>query len=72
MIPTDLYYACFDEQFDWDANKNGILGELDDNISVEPNIIVTRLPMTLPKDIGSIVRKIVDYEKSGNIKKNIY
>ena len=72
MIPTDLYYACFDQQFDWDANKNGILGEMLDNISMKPDIIVTRLPGSYPTHVKAAVKKIIDYEKNGNVKKNIF
>lgn len=72
IVPTDLYYACFDGQFDWDANKNGILGETDDNISLIPNIIVTRLPVSIPTHLSYAIKKIIDYEKSGKIKKSIF
>lgn len=40
-IPADLYYSCFGGDFDWDADNNGIYGELNDSISMGSSIMVS-------------------------------
>ena len=62
-IPTDLFYACFDNAFDWDANKNGIAGEVADNIDLYPEVYVSRLPVRNSEDVNVFVRKLLMYEK---------
>lgn len=65
-IPTDLYYSCFDGDFSWDANSNGIYGEVSDNISMNPSIFVTRVPVRSIEDVSAFVNKVIDYEKRPN------
>lgn len=62
--PTDLYYACFNQQFDWDKNGNGILGEIADNCCRIPDIILTRLLVSNSSETSNIIDKILNYEKS--------
>ena len=62
-IPTDLFYACFDNAFDWDANENGIAGEVADNIDLYPEVYVSRLPIRNSEDVNVFVRKLLTYEK---------
>lgn len=62
-IPTDLYYACFDKCFSWDANRNGIFGEYDDSISFDPSVFVTRAPVRTSADVECCINKILGYEK---------
>ncbi len=70
--PTDLFYACFDKAFNWDANANGIIGETDDDIDLYPEIYVSRLPVRTGNHVTSYVNKLLTYEKqphsSGYIK----
>lgn len=61
-IPTDLYYACFDKCFSWDANGNGVYGEISDNISMDPSIFVTRVPVRSSADVEAFTSKIIGYE----------
>lgn len=63
-MPTDLYYACFDNSFTWDANNNGIYGEEDDDVNFNPSIVVTRAPVYNSTDAQSFVNKILEYEKN--------
>ncbi len=42
-IPTDLYYADLDG--DWDSNGNGVFGELTDNPDLIADVFVGRLPI---------------------------
>lgn len=65
-IPTDLYYSCFGGDFSWDANNNGIYGELADNISMNPSIFVTRAPVRSTEDVNAFVNKITGYERNPN------
>ncbi|MCR4922073.1 MAG: hypothetical protein K5945_10295 [Bacteroidaceae bacterium] len=66
-MPTDLYYACFDGNFYWNANGNDSIGEPDDGVSMVPNIYVTRVPVKTSTDVSSFVNKIIQYEKTPSI-----
>ena len=66
-MPTDLYYACFERNFEWDYNKNGVYGERADSISLDPSIFVTRIPVRSPEDVAAFVKKTIDYEKNPNV-----
>lgn len=70
-IPTDLYYACFGKNFEWDGNNNGIYGETDDNINLYPDIYVTRVPVRTPEHVTAFVNKILSYEKGLHWNNNI-
>lgn len=62
LITTDLYYACFDDRLDWDANKNGFYGEFGDSADINADICLARLPVRDSSDVVSIVNKILRYE----------
>ena len=62
-IPTDLYYACFKGNFEWDANGNGIYGEDRDGMDLHPDIFLTRLPVRSKDDVNAVVNKIIEYER---------
>lgn len=66
-MPTDLYYACFDGQFDWDGNNNKIYGEKSDGMSLIPNVFLTRLPVRSTSEIDAFTDKLLAYEKCTNI-----
>lgn len=68
-MPTDLYYACFDGQFDWDKNKNKVYGECSDSVNLFPNIFVTRVPVRTESDAEAFAEKIISYEKCEDIGK---
>lgn len=61
-IPTDLFYACF-SPYNWDVNNNGIYGEIEDNISMTPSLIVTRAPIRTINDAHCFGFKIITYEQ---------
>lgn len=63
-MPTDLYYACFGDNFSWDSNGNGIYGEYTDTINMNPSIFVTRAPIRTVDDATAFVDKIIGYEKN--------
>lgn len=62
--PCDLYYACFNGDYNWDGNHNGICGELDDNIDLKPQVYVTRLPVRTGQQILDYTDKLISYEKT--------
>lgn len=61
-IPCDLFYSCLNGQFDWDTNKNGIIGEVDDNINFSPSFNLTRLPVRTNEEVDNYCQNVIDYE----------
>ena len=66
-IPSDMFYACFDNSFDWNANNNNVCGEVNDNVDFGPEIIVTRIPLSDFADVNVIVKRIINYERDMDI-----
>ena len=66
-MPCDLFYACFDNTFNWDANNNGIIGETNDNIDMSPEIYISRVPIRTVEHINAIVNKTIAYETNPSI-----
>ncbi|MCK4330216.1 T9SS type A sorting domain-containing protein [candidate division WOR-3 bacterium] len=62
LIPTDMYYACLDG--DWDANDNGIFGESEDDVDMGYDVFIGRLPVQTREGAESLVEKLLLYEKS--------
>lgn len=58
-IPTDAYYADLDGT--WDANGNGIYGETDDGLDMQPDIAVGRLSAATRADATALVAKALRY-----------
>lgn len=74
LTPTDMYYACFDNNFEWDANGNGVFGEVDDNVDLAPEVVITRAPVSTLSEATNFVNRIINYEQHPNVttwKKNI-
>lgn len=63
-IPCDLFYACFEGQFDWNANGNDTIGEIQDNISMIPNVFVSRLPIRTKDHVSNYIQKLLKYEQN--------
>ncbi|MDD2611693.1 MAG: C25 family cysteine peptidase [Bacteroidales bacterium] len=63
-IPADLYYACYDNCFDWDANNNGLFGEFADSIDLAPEIYISRVPIRNREHVKTFINKTLEYEKS--------
>jgi hypothetical protein len=61
-MPCDLFYACFDNTFNWDANNNGIIGETNDDIDMAPEIYISRAPIRTAEHINTFVNKTLEYE----------
>jgi len=60
-MPTDLFYACFDNAFDWNADGDGIFGETTDNIDMAPEIIISRAPVRTTSHTTAFVQKTLEY-----------
>ena len=63
QMPTDLYYACFDDNFEWNANGNNLYGEIEDQIDMAPEVFLTRAPVRNTADIWSFINKVLRYEQ---------
>ncbi len=66
MIPADVFYASFDYDFEWNKNKNGIIGEgmHKDSVDLYPDINLTRISVSTIVDVNTFVNKTVTYEKN--------
>ena len=62
--PADLYYACLNNNFAWDANGNQIYGEDTDNIDFMPEFIVSRSSVSTLAEAEIFVNRIIEYECS--------
>ena len=65
MIPSDLYYACLDG--DYDSNGNGIYGEPEDGpgggeVDLMAEVYVGRAPIDSYAELSNFVRKTIAYE----------
>ncbi len=69
-VPSDMYYACLDGN--WDADGDGRFGEdKDDDASVEEmdltaEVAVGRVPADTPAEVADYVAKLIAYESTGN------
>jgi len=59
----DLYYA--DLTGDWDADGDGIYGEMyDDSPDITPEIMIGRVPVDTPIEVAAFVDKSIAYERN--------
>lgn len=64
-VLSDMYYACFYDDWTWDANNNGIIGEISgDGVNLTPSISVSRLPIETNAQLSSYIHKLLDYERN--------
>jgi len=66
-IPSDLYYACLDGNYD--DNGNGIYGEPTDGsgggeVDLYAEVYIGRAPIDSCDELSNFVRKTVDYESA--------
>lgn len=66
-IPADLFYACYDGVFNWDADGDGIIGESTDDVNYTPQIYCSRIPLQDTIDVRNFVNRIISYEKVDNL-----
>ncbi|MBQ8047591.1 MAG: T9SS type A sorting domain-containing protein [Prevotella sp.] len=67
--PADIYYACFKGTFNWDADGDGIAGELYDGMDFNSNVYISRIPARTSIDVEYFTEKLIAYEQ-GNINPN--
>lgn len=70
-IPCDLYYACLDDfsyyensTFNWNDNENDKYGEIADNIDLDPEVYISRIPVRNSNQINAVVSKTLSYEQN--------
>ncbi len=56
-IPCDMYYACLDG--DWDYDKDGIYGEVEDRVDMLPEVFVGRAPVNTGTEAENFVAKVL-------------
>ena len=62
-IPCDWFYSCINGRFDWDANGNDTIGELQDSVNFIPNLYISRLPIRTKRHVSTYVQKLLRYEQ---------
>lgn len=62
IIPTDLYFADFDG--DWEVDNDGRYGEPSDEVDYEPEIYVGRVMVTNADEVKNWTRKVLIYEQN--------
>ena len=64
-VPTDMFYGCFDNNIQWNANNNTVIGEqASDGIDYVQDIDVTRLPVRTREQLDAYIDKLICYEKN--------
>ncbi|MCK4413269.1 MAG: hypothetical protein KAY32_06985 [Candidatus Eisenbacteria sp.] len=61
-IPADLYYSDLDGS--WDANGDGIYGQVADSVDLYPDLYVGRIPASGVVEATTCVDKILAYERT--------
>lgn len=59
-LPCDLYYSCLDGN--WDADGDGVFGEVQDSVDLYPDIYIGRVPANTPEEARAFVEKLIAYE----------
>lgn len=71
-MSTDLFYACMDRQFDWNAVKNREVGNFDDNVDMYPDVFIGRGSFNMERlEILQYLRKIELYDTSTSVDKDL-
>ena len=63
-IPADLFYACFDNQFDWNATNDDKVGNVDDDVDMSPEVFIGRIPVRTSDQTTAYITKLIDYEEN--------
>lgn len=68
-MPCDAYYSCLDG--DWDANGNGIYGEVADNVDFIPEIAVGRITAETEEEFNRFFNKTYHYVDQTSVSDDI-
>ncbi len=60
-IPADLYFSDLDGT--WDADNDGVFGEVEDSVDMLPDIFVGRAPVSNSQDVAVFTSKVITYER---------
>jgi len=63
-IPTDLFYACHDNTFNWNSDSDSRVGESVDGIDLYPEVFLSRAPVRTSSHAVNFVDKTLDYIKN--------
>ncbi|MGQ9678401.1 MAG: C25 family cysteine peptidase [bacterium] len=63
-LPCDLYYSCLDGN--WDADGDGVFGEIEDSVDLYPDISIGRVPANSPEEARAFIEKLIAYESGIN------
>ncbi|MDE6235215.1 MAG: hypothetical protein K2M56_05640 [Muribaculaceae bacterium] len=66
IYPTDLYYASFGGNFQWNANGDQYFGTTYDGMTAISEVYLTRLPVRTPEHINNYLTKLIAYERGYN------
>ncbi|MBN2564734.1 MAG: T9SS type A sorting domain-containing protein [Candidatus Eisenbacteria bacterium] len=61
-IGCDMYFSDLDGS--WNADGDGVYGELTDQVDLCPDVFVGRAPIRTLEDADAFVGKVLDYEKA--------
>lgn len=64
-VACNLFYGSF-SNMDWDTNGNGKVGEIEDNINLAYDVVVTRLSVVNSADARTQIERIINYEACPN------
>ena len=60
-LPADMYFACFDTN--WDENDNGVWGEIGED-DLMPEIGVGRMPFNNESQFNNMMHKTLEYQSN--------
>ncbi len=61
-MPGDIFYSCFDNQFDWNADGDTKIGEMNvDNADISPDVLIGRLSVRTQQQILDYMGKVQTY-----------
>lgn len=63
-IPCDLFYSCFQGNFNWNADNDSLIGELTDSVVFSPDIHCSRIPIQDSLTCSIFVNRIINYEQA--------
>lgn len=71
-LPCDMYYGCFENNWMWDkqTQRNNVLGEHEDSVSVKNNMYVGRASVRNTEQANVFVNKIIQYEANPPLNNN--
>jgi len=68
-VHSDIFYACFDDQFDWNYDGNNKIGERTtflggDHADFAQDVFIARVPAGNPTEVSNFITKLFNYERT--------